>query len=259
MAVDSLPRGLEGKTALITGASRGIGRAIALKLAARGAFVVVHYNRGESEARQVAAEIRALGGQAVTIGADLSVPGIATHLFAASDAALQRELGDARFDILVNNAGIGQRAAIEEVSEEDLDRIMQVNFKAPFFITQHAIPRLRDGGRIINITSRGTRGAIAAMAAYAPSKAALEKLTELLAQQLGPRGITVNSVAPGAIATDMNSVGSDEGAARAIVAVTALRRVGQPDDVADVVAFLASDDARWVTAQRIEASGGQRL
>ena len=253
------PQDLAGKVALVTGASRGIGRAIALKLAQRGAFVAVHYNQAAEAAEAVVGQIEALRGRAVAIAADLQAASGPEQLFAALDPALQARFGHHRLDILVNNAGVGVRAAIEDTSPADLDRILQVNFKAPFFIIQRALQRLRDGGRIINVSSMGTRAAYPLMAAYAPSKAALEALTLLLAEQLGPRGITVNAVMPGATVTDMNPAASNPVTAQAIAATTALRRVGQPDDIADLVAFLASDAARWVTAQRIDASGGQRL
>lgn len=250
---------LHGKVALITGASRGIGRAIALALAQRGAFVVLHYNQAAEEAQRLVAQIEADGGGALAITADLARSGAPEYLFAALDAGLQERLCDTRFDILVNNAGIGKRATIENTIEADFDRIVQVNLKAPFFIIQRALSRLRDGGRVINISSMATRAAYPDMAAYAPSKAAIEALTLLLAVQLGSRGITVNAVLPGATATDMNPGAIDPQSSQALAATIALRRVGQPADIAEVVAFLASDAARWVTAQCIEASGGQRL
>lgn len=250
---------LGGKVALVTGASRGIGRAIALKLAQRGALVAVHYNQSAEAAFDVVRQIEAAGGQALTVAADLRSSAGPEQLFDALDPALQVRLGAHRLDILVNNAGVGLRATLEDTTPADLEHLLQVNFKAPFFIIQRALPRLRDGGRIINVSSMGTRAAYPTMAGYAPSKAALEALTLLLAEQLGPRGITVNAVMPGATATDMNPAASHPVSAKAIAATTALRRVGQPDDIADVVAFLASDAARWVTAQRIDASGGQRL
>ncbi len=251
--------GLHGKVALVTGASRGIGRAIALQLGAQGALVVVHYHRAADAAHAVVAQIEAAGGQALAVAADLAQAGAAQQLFSALDAALLARCGDVRFDILINNAGIGTRAPIEAVSEADFEHMLQVNLKAPFFIIQQALSRLRDGGRIINVSSMGTRVAFPAMAAYAPCKAGLEALTVLLAAQLGPRGITVNAVLPGATATDMNPAARVPESAAVLAQTIALRRVGQPEDIAEVVAFLASDAARWVTAQRIEASGGQRL
>ena len=250
---------LSGKVALVTGASRGIGRAIALSLGARGALVVVHYAQAAAAARAVVEQIEAQGGQALAIGADLAQSGSAQRLFGAFDTALSARCGDVHFDILVNNAGIGTRAPIEAVSEDDFEHMLKVNLQAPFFIIQQALSRLRDGGRIINISSMVTRAAFPAMAAYAPCKAGLEALTMLLAAQLGPRGITVNAVLPGATATDMNPAACVPESASALAQTIALQRVGQPEDIAAVVAFLASEAGRWVTAQRIEASGGQRL
>ena len=242
---------LAGKVAVVTGASRGIGRAIALKLAASGAMVVVHYGTRADAAAAAVAEIVAAGGQAVAFGADLADP--------AAVRGFWDRLGQPSVDILVNNAGVGGQQTIGQVSEADLDRVLQVNFKAPFLLIQGAIPRLREGGRIINISSMGTRAAYPGMAAYAPSKAALEALTTLLAVELGPRGITVNAVMPGATATDMNTRARDPDMSRGIAATVALGRVGQPEDVADTVLLLASAQAGWITGQRIDASGGQRL
>jgi 3-oxoacyl-[acyl-carrier protein] reductase len=246
---------LAGKSALVTGASRGIGRAIALKLAAAGASVVVHYGRNAAAAAAVATEITAAGGKAVTFGADLADPDAVRSFWARLDPIL----GSASLDILVNNAGVGGQATIGTITEADLDRVLQVNFKAPFLLIQGAMPRLRDGGRIINISSMGTRAAYPAMAAYAPSKAALEALTLLLAVELGPRNITVNAVLPGATATDMNTRARDPELSQVIAKTIALGRVGQPEDVADIVLLLASEQGRWITGQRIDASGGQRL
>lgn len=250
---------LQGKVALVTGSSRGIGRAIALALAARGAFVVVHYASSSDAAADVVARIEAAGGGALAVGADLSVPEGAQQLVDGATRALEQRCGSPAIDLLVNNAGLGKRAPIEEVTPEDFDRILQVNLKSPFFIIQKTLPFLRDGGRIVNVSSMGTRVAYPAMATYAPSKAGLEALTTLLAAHLGPRGITVNSVLPGATATDMNPATRDPEKARALVETIALRRIGQAEDIADVVVFLCTDAARWVTAQQIDASGGQRI
>jgi NAD(P)-dependent dehydrogenase (short-subunit alcohol dehydrogenase family) len=250
---------LAGKIALVTGGSRGIGRAIALALAAAGAAVVVHYGRNAAAAEAVASAITAAGGQAVTFGADLADPAAVRSFWDRLDKLLAAHFGSASLDILVNNAGVGGQATIGTITEADLDRVLQVNFKAPFLIIQGAISRLRDSGRIINVSSMGTRAAYPSMAAYAPSKAALEALTMLLAVELGPRGITVNAVLPGATATDMNTRARDPVISQAIAATVALGRVGQPEDVADVVLLLASEQGRWITGQRIDASGGQRL
>lgn len=251
--------GLTGKIALVTGASRGIGKAIALRLAGDGAVVAVHYHTAEDAAKATVANIVAAGGAAFAIQADLSERGGAAALAAGFGAELSERYDGRAFDILVNNAGVGKRAAIEDVSEDDLDLLMQTNFKSPFFLIKALMPHLHDGGRIINISSMGTRAAYPTMAAYAPAKAALEALSRVLAVHLGPRQITVNSVMPGATATDMNAVARDPVTNKAAAQTIALGRVGQPDDIAKVVAFLASDSGGWVTGQQIDASGGQRL
>jgi NAD(P)-dependent dehydrogenase (short-subunit alcohol dehydrogenase family) len=251
--------GLHGEVALVTGASRGIGRAIALALARRGATLAVHYNTAADQARSLVDEIASAGGNAFVLAADLSHADGAALLIERLREQLRSRFGHERLDILVNNAGVGLRALIADVKEADFDRVLQVNFKTPFFLIQGLLPHLRDGGRIINISSMGTRSAYPEMSVYAPAKAALESLTYLLASQLGERGITVNAVLPGATATDLNTRARDPALIPALAATVALRRVGQPQDIADIVAFLASDEARWVTGQRIDASGGQRL
>lgn len=250
---------LAGKTALVTGASRGIGRAIALALGRSGATVAVHYNRGREEADHVADAIRTQGGSAFTLPADLSAADGAASLANALQAALPQHAKHGGLDILVNNAGVGLRARIGNVTPADFDRIVQVHFKGPFFLIQSVLPFLRDHGRVINISSIGTRAAYPDMSVYAPAKAAMEALTLLLAADLGARGITVNSVLPGATATDMNTRARDAETGREIAKTVALGRVGQPQDIADIVAFLASPRGRWVTGQKIDASGGQRL
>ncbi len=247
---------LAGRIALVTGASRGIGRAIALRLAADGAQVFVHYSGSREAAEAVAREIEAMGGddQARLIQADLStldgvralVAGIATE-------------GDCRLDILIHNAGVQLKDGIAEITEADFDRLYAVNVKAPFFLTQHLLGRMADGGRIVAMSSGLSQIAFPDKMAYAMGKAAMVSFTKSLAKALGPRGITVNAVGPGIIDTDMNPwVRSPQGAAR-VAGVSALGRVGQPPDVADVVAFLASDDARWITGAFIDASGGSLL
>ena len=250
---------LQGKIALVTGASRGIGRAIAEHLAANGAMVAVHYNAARSQADAVVAAIEDLGGMAFALQADLSDRTGAPALATAFGDALIARFGTPAFDILINNAGVGKRAPIEDVSEQDFDRILQVNLKSPFFLIKALLPHMRSGGRIVNISSMGTRAAYPEMAGYAPAKAGLEALSTLLAAHVGERGITVNAVMPGATATDMNA-GARDPARSAVTAQTiALRRVGQPNDIARIVAFLASEDGGWITGQRIDASGGQRL
>lgn len=244
------------RVAVVTGASRGIGRAVALRLARAGFFVVVHYGRDEAAARSCVAGIVAAGGEALAFPADLENPEAVRGFFPRLDEALR---GETEIDVLVNNAGVGGRRTIAEVDEALFDRILQVDLRAPFFLIQAALPRLRAGGRIVNISSMSVRAAFPAMAAYAPAKAGLEALTRLLALELGPRGITVNAVAPGATATDLNQAARDPEASRATARTIALGRVGQPDDIAGVVAFLVSAEGGWVTGQVIDASGGQRL
>jgi NAD(P)-dependent dehydrogenase (short-subunit alcohol dehydrogenase family) len=250
---------LSGKIALVTGASRGIGRAIALRLASDGAIVAVHFHSAVDAANETVAEIIAADGDAFAIRADLSERGGAALLAQNFNAELISRYRSPAFDILVNNAGLGKRAVIEDITEDDFDLLLQTNLKSPFFLIKALLPRLRDGGRIVNISSMGTRSAYPVMAAYAPAKAGLEALSRLLAVHVGGRQITVNSVMPGATATDMNTAARDPVASRAVAETIALGRVGQPDDIAKVVTFLASDAGGWITGQQIDASGGQRL
>lgn len=252
-------RPLSGKIALVTGGSRGIGQAIARRLAADGAIVAVHYHSSADGAGDTVAGIVADGGIAFALQANLSERDGAAILAERFVLELTARYATPEFDILVNNAGVSKRATIEEVTEDDFDRLLQTNLKSPFFLIKALSPHLREDGRIINISSMGTRAAYPAMAAYAPAKAGLEALGRLLAVHLGARRITVNSVMPGATATDMNANARDPVGSRTVASTIALGRVGQPDDIARVVAFLASEDGRWVTGQSIDASGGQRL
>jgi 3-oxoacyl-[acyl-carrier protein] reductase len=246
--------GLVGKTALVTGASRGIGRAIAVRLAADGARVGVHYGSNEAAAKETVAVIEQAGGRAFAVRAQLGVDGDVDTLF----SGLSAELGEVALDILVNNAGMMDATPYEYVTPEVFERSFAVNVRAPFFITQRALSVLRDGGRVINISSATTRIA-SPFLLYTMTKAALEPLGHALAQVLGARGITVNTVLPGVIDTDMGAWVHAMGLEEAIVSTAALRRLGQAGDVADVVAFLASDDARWVTGVKLDASGGYWL
>ncbi|MFE0426701.1 SDR family oxidoreductase [Streptomyces sp. NPDC058953] len=242
-----------GRTALVTGASRGIGRAIALRLAAEGARVGIHYAVNEAAAQNTLTAVEAAGGSGFLVRAELGVPGDADALWAAFDRHADG------LDILVNNAGVAGHGTIDQVTEADYDRVFAVNAKAPFFIVQRGLSRLRDGGRIINISSGVTKVAFPGMTSYAASKGAVEVLTLTLAQTLGSRGITVNAVSPGTIETDIHPWMADADAKAAAGAYSVFNRVGQPEDVADVVAFLASSDGRWVTGQNIDASGGSGL
>jgi 3-oxoacyl-[acyl-carrier protein] reductase len=250
---------LQNKTALVTGASRGIGRAIAIRLAGEGALVAVHYGRDPQAAADTVSAIAQAGCEAFTVSADLSSTGNVTQLFAALDAELTRRIGSARFDILVNNASIAELGTIEEASEDQFDRHFAVNVKALYFLTKHTLSRLNDGGRIINVSSSGTRFAEPSHSVYYMTKGAVNNLTLTLAYQLGKRGITVNSLAPGVTDTQINAAWLNDDARRYLSGQTALGRVGTAEDMAGVAAFLASDDSRWVTAQCIEASGGLRL
>ncbi|MFI0979213.1 SDR family oxidoreductase [Streptomyces sp. NPDC021093] len=246
-------RPLTGKTALVTGGSRGIGRAIALRLAREGALVGVHYAGNEQAAKETVTAVEDAGGHAFALRTELGVPGDADALWAAFD------LHADGVDILVNNAGIAGPGQIQDVTEEDYDRVFAVNAKAPFFIVQKGLDRLRDGGRIINVSSGVTKVAFPGMTSYAASKGAVEVLTLTLAATLGARGITVNAVSPGTIETDIHPWMADPETKAHAASFSVFDRVGQPADVADVVGFLASDDARWITGQNIDVSGGSGL
>ncbi|AKS35259.1 SDR family oxidoreductase [Mycolicibacterium goodii] len=247
---------LDGKTALVTGGGRGIGRAIAIRLADGGARVGVHYGTNADAAAQTVQQIRDKGGDAFAVRARLGIPGDAATLWEAFD-----EHADG-LDILVNNAGIlGGRIPFADLTESVYDEVFAVNTRAPLFITQHGLSRLRDHGRIINLSTRFTHGArIPELMAYAMSKAAIDSFTATLAKAVAPRGITVNAVGPGSTETDMNAerLSTPEGRA-AIAAQSPFNRVAQADDIAGIVAFLASEDARWITGQWLDASGGSML
>lgn len=245
--------------ALVTGASRGIGRAIALRLGRDGITVAVHYANNAAAAKEVVDSIVQEGGKAFSIQADLSQADAAKSLWREFDQSIQAHTGRSGVDILVNNVGGGSNRTIEDVDEAEFDRVLGLNLRAPFFVTREALGRLQNGGRIVFISSTRTRRAEPKAAVYASAKAGVQALALVLAQQLGPRGITVNAVLPGATATDANPRATDPEAAREKAKEIALGRVGQPDDIADVVGFLASHEGRWVTGQSIDASGGQLL
>lgn len=257
---------LAGKTALVTGGGRGIGRAICERLAGDGARVAVHYGRNEAAAHETVEAIERAGGSAFTVAAELGVPDDAEVLWAAFDHMVDQAQPagrprQSRVDILVNNAGInGPRAGFSALKPDEFDELVAVNTKAPFFVTQHALPRMRDGGRIINISTGLTAAAakMPAIVAYTMSKAALNPLMTILAKELGARGITVNSVAPGVVDTDMNAdwLRTGDEARQSVARLAALGRVGEPADIAEVVAFLASDHGGWITGQWIDATGG---
>jgi NAD(P)-dependent dehydrogenase (short-subunit alcohol dehydrogenase family) len=245
---------LSGKTALVTGASRGIGRASALALAAAGAQVLVHYSRGEKEADAVVAEIRRTSGKAEKVAADLRKPD-SPHALAKQVRAI---VGD-RLDILVANAGISKAASIEDTTLEDFDNLFAVNVRAPFFLVQQLLPVMCTGSTIIFISSLGARAAAGTLSAYSATKGAVETLVKHFASALGPRGIRVNAVAPGVVDTDMSSFTKTEAGRGITLGMQALKRVAQPDDIAPVVVFLASNEARWITGDSIHVDGGSKL
>ena len=252
---------LAGKIALVTGASRGIGCAIALRLAADGALVAVHFNRDRAAAQAVVAAIAAAGGTAFAIAADFIEPSAAEQLFVAFDASLRQRGDKPRLDILVNNAGIGSRATDRGSRDrDDFERMIAINLRAPFFVMQQALPRLVDGGRIVNVSSTAARIAYAETPLYAATKAAL-RIADALDRE-APRARVASPSTPSRRARRApTSIPSPaiRNRAKQIAAETILGRVGEPEDIADVVAFLASEHAHWITGQVIEASGGLRL
>jgi 3-oxoacyl-[acyl-carrier protein] reductase len=245
---------LSGKTALVTGASRGIGRSSALALAKAGAQVLVHYGSSEKEADAVVAEIRVIGGRAEKVGADLRQTD-GPHRLAGQVRAI---VGD-RLDILVANAGISKSASIEDTRVEDFDNLFAVNVRAPFFLVQQLLPVLGKGSSVIFTSSLAARSSVGTLAAYAASKGAIDTLVKHFAAALGPRGIRVNAVAPGVVETDMSNFAKTEAGRDFTLNIQALKRLAQPDDIAPVVAFLASDDARWITGDTVQVDGGSKL
>jgi NAD(P)-dependent dehydrogenase (short-subunit alcohol dehydrogenase family) len=243
-----------GKTALVTGASRGMGRASALALAAAGAQVLVHYGRGANEAEAVVAEIRKTGGRADAIAADLAAADGA-HKLAKQARAI---VGD-RLDILVANAGISKAATIEETTVEDFDKLFAVNVRAPFFLVQQLLPIMSKGSSIVFLSSLGAHAVVGTIPAYAATKGAIDTLVKHFASMLGARGIRVNAVAPGVVATDMSSFTKTDAGRDYALSIQALKRLAQPDDIGGVIAFLASEDARWITGDTIRVDGGSKL
>jgi|SRR5580704_16687415 3-oxoacyl-[acyl-carrier protein] reductase len=249
------------KTALVTGASRGIGRATALALAERGARVLVHYGRSVEEAQSVVESIHSKGGRADALRADLGTPEGATLL-----ANQVRSIVGNQLDVLVSNAGISKAATIKDHTVEDFDNLFATNVRGPFFLVQQLLPILSEGSNIIVISSLGAHSAVGkpglenpSLLAYASTKGALETLVRNWAAILGPQGIRVNAVAPGVIDTDMSNFTKTEAGRKAALGMQALKRIGKPEDVADVVAFLASDAARWITGASIPVDGGSKL
>jgi 3-oxoacyl-[acyl-carrier protein] reductase len=251
---NSIMSQLSGKTALVTGASRGIGRASALALAKAGAQVLVHYGRGAAEAEAVVAEIRAAGGRAEAIAADLAAPD-GPHKLAARVRAI---VGD-RLDILVANAGISKAAPIEDLTVEDFDALFAVNVRAPYFLVQQLLPILSPGSSIVLVSSLAAHAAVGTLSAYAATKGAVSTLVTHFAAALGPRGIRVNAVAPGVVETDMSNFTKTDEGRDAALGMQALKRLAQPDDIAAAIAFLASDDARWISGDTVRVDGGSKL
>ena len=245
---------LSGKTALVTGASRGIGRAPALALAQGGAQVLVHYGRGAAEAEAVVNEIRDAGGRADMVSADMAAPD-GPHRLAAE---VRRIIGD-RLDILVANAGIAKDAAIEDITVAEFDALFAVNVRAPFFLVQQLLPILGKDSSIILLSSLAAHASVGTLAAYAATKGAIDTLVKHFAAALGERGIRVNAVAPGVVESDMSSFARTDAGRDFTLSLQALKRVAQPDDIGDAIAFLASDAARWITGDTLRVDGGSKL
>jgi NAD(P)-dependent dehydrogenase (short-subunit alcohol dehydrogenase family) len=252
---------LQNKTALVTGASRGIGRATAAALADAGARVLVHYGRSKEDAESLVHSIRAKGGLAEAIQADLGTSDGATSL-----AKEIRAVVGERLDVLVSNAGVSKSATLKDHTMEDFDNLFATNVRSPFFLVQQLLPILGQGSNIILVSSLAARTVVGkpdldnrSILAYAASKGAIETLVKNWAAILGPQGIRVNAVAPGVIATDMSNFAKTEAGREVTLGMQALKRIGQPEDVADVVAFLASDAARWITGASIPVDGGSKL
>ncbi|MBP2562949.1 NAD(P)-dependent dehydrogenase (short-subunit alcohol dehydrogenase family) [Neorhizobium galegae] len=248
------------KIAIVTGGNRGLGRNTVLNLARRGTDVIFTYNSNQAEAEATANAIRELGRKAIALQLDTGDTA-SFDLFIGRVREALVELGAEKFDFLVNNAGISHHADFEKTTEAELDGLFNVHFKGVFFLTQKLLPLIRDGGRIVNISTGLTRITIPGSSAYAAMKGAIEILSRYLAKELGARGIAVNTVAPGAIATDFSGgmVRDNPDLNRRVAEMTALGRAGEPDDIGRMIASLLSEDNRWVNAQRIEVSGGMAI
>jgi 3-oxoacyl-[acyl-carrier protein] reductase len=245
---------LSGRTALVTGASRGIGRATALALAKAGAQVLVHYGRGATEAEAVVREIRDGGGRAEAVSADMAAPD-GPHKLAAE---VRRIIGN-RLDILVANAGIANDATIEAMTVADFDALFAVNVRAPFFLVQQLLPILGKDSSVVLLSSLAAHASVGTLSAYAATKGAIDALVKHFASALGAHGIRVNAVAPGVVDTDMSSFARTAAGHDFTLSLQALKRVAQPDDIADAIAFLASDAARWITGDTLRVDGGSKL
>ncbi|RLJ79952.1 SDR family NAD(P)-dependent oxidoreductase [Pedobacter alluvionis] len=251
----------QNKIALVTGGSRGLGKNAALKIAAKGISVIVTYQSKKEEAEDTVNEIKALGVPAAAIQLNVGDSKTFDAFFTEVKTVLKSVFNAEKFDFLINNAGIGIHASFADTTEEQFDALVNIHYKGAFFLTQKALPLLNDGSGIINVSSGLARFATPGYAAYASMKGAMETLTKYQAKELGARGIRSNIIAPGAIETDFGGgvVRDNDQLNAGIAANTALGRVGLPDDIGGVVAFLCTEDARWINAQRIEASGGMFL
>jgi NAD(P)-dependent dehydrogenase (short-subunit alcohol dehydrogenase family) len=249
------------KIALVTGGSRGLGKNMALAIAQKGINVIITYNSNKEEADKVVTEIEQAGQKAAALQLNTGDAKSFDAFITSLGSVLSSTFNTDKFDFLINNAGIGIHASFAETTEEQFDTLMNIHFKGAFFLSQKALPVLADGGRIVNISSGLARFSTPGYAAYASMKGAIETLTKYQAKELGARGIAVNVVAPGAIETDFGGgmVRDNEEINKGIASQTALGRVGLPDDIGGVVAFLCTDEARWINAQRIEVSGGMFL
>lgn len=249
------------KIALVTGGSRGLGKNMAISIAKKGIDVVLTYNSNKDEADKVVAQIEALGQKAFALQLDTSNVKAFDDFVGKMTGHLQEKTGSPNFDFLINNAGTALYAPFAETTEQQFDDVMNIHYKGVFFLTQKALPFLNNGGRIINISSGLARFSFPGSSAYGSMKGAIETLTRYLAKELGSRGIAANIVAPGAIETDFGGghVRDDKNLNAQVAGMTALGRVGLPDDIGGVVAFLCTEDAKWINGQRIEVSGGMML
>jgi 3-oxoacyl-[acyl-carrier protein] reductase len=245
---------LTGKTALVTGASRGMGRASALKLSQAGAQVLVHFSSGAEEAERIVSEIRKRGGRADAVGVDLAAAEGPHKL-----AKRAREIIGDRLDILVANAGVSKAAAIEDTTVEDFDRLFAVNVRAPFFLVQQLLPILGRGGSVVFLSSLAAHAVVGTLPAYAATKGAVETMTKHFASALGKRGVRVNAVAPGVVETGMSNFTKTENGRNYALGLQTLKRLAQPDDIGGGVAFLVSDEARWITGDIVHVDGGSKL
>lgn len=252
---------MKNKIALITGGSRGLGKNMALRLAGHGHDVIITYNSNKEAADNVISEIENLGQKAVALQFDSADFKSLDHFINHVKAALKNKFETGTFDFLINNAGIGATIPFEQATENDFDKFMNIHFKSVYFLTQKVLPFINNNGRIINISSGSTRISVPGYSIYASMKGAIETFTKYLAKEVGRKGITANVVAPGPIETDFNNASLRNNPERKtmIASQAALGRVGQAEDIGGVVAFLCSEDAGWISGQRIEASGGMVL